>query len=349
MFKSKKQKIMLTVLFIIILFKGLSNINEKTESNAVSPTEVRAAIDIGSGATKLKVAEVNTKTHKITRIVFEDELPVAYQSSLADSPDNTFPQEIVEQGIEAIQTLKEKANQHCAKRIAAVATAAFRQAKNAPALVDKIRKQTGIDVKVISQKQEGVLGFNGLMAANEKADAARSVVWDIGGGSLQLTAKDHNNEFIVYEGTMASIPFRDHIIGHIQGHTLSITKSPNPISLEHASLAMQHAELAAFDVSPDIQQKIKENTSSIFAVGSLFQFGVKSAVGNKVITQESLHNTIHSLIGQDDKQLGGQFADVKLSNLILVLGMMKKLDIKELTIEPVNNADGILIDSSYDS
>ena len=43
---------------------------------------VRAAVDIGSGATKLKVVNVNLKTQKITKVLADESFTVQYQEEL---------------------------------------------------------------------------------------------------------------------------------------------------------------------------------------------------------------------------------------------------------------------------
>jgi hypothetical protein len=49
----------------------------------------------------------------------------------------------------------------------------------------------------------------------------------------------------------------------------------------------------------------------------------------------------------NDKEIGGRYADTEISNLILVLGFMEKLGIKEVIPVNVNLADVILIDPEF--
>ncbi|MBU3745551.1 MAG: hypothetical protein FGM61_13575 [Sediminibacterium sp.] len=55
---------------------------------------VRAAIDIGSGATKLKVAEIDLKNQKIKNILVNESFSVQYQDELEKSPDNNFDEAV---------------------------------------------------------------------------------------------------------------------------------------------------------------------------------------------------------------------------------------------------------------
>jgi exopolyphosphatase/guanosine-5'-triphosphate,3'-diphosphate pyrophosphatase len=310
--------------------------------------ELRAAIDIGSGATKIKIAEVDVKTQKIASVIFEDQIAVAFQTQLSRSPDETFDGTIMQEGIVAIQQLKEIADQHDVKKVVAVATAAFRQAKNADAYARQITEETGVEVHIIDQEKEGILAFNAAMA-NTETDSSQAVVWDIGGGSQQLTIKDENDEYYVCKGEIASISFRDHIIENLQGHNVKLRSTPNPIAGHVARQAVDYAQLIGQRIDPSIQTKANDSETTIFAVGSLFGYGIKSLVGDQtIVTQDLLQKAIDSLIDLDDENLqGGEFANVTVSNALLVLGTMKGLNIEKIVIQDVNNADGVLVLSDF--
>ncbi|MES2345381.1 MAG: hypothetical protein V4494_05545 [Chlamydiota bacterium] len=312
------------------------------------PTELRAAIDIGSGATKMKIAEVDVKTQKIASVIFEDQIAVAFQTQLSRSPDGTFDEVIMQEGIRAIQQLKEIAEKHQVNKVVAVATAAFREAKNAQSYAKHITEKTGVDVHIIDQEQEGILAFNAAMA-NTETNATDAVVWDIGGGSQQLTIKDENDGYYVCKGEIASISFRDHIIENLQGLNAKKHTTPNPIAGHVAQQAIDYAQVIGKRIDSSIQTKVQNPESTIFAVGSLFGYGIKSLVNDQtVVTQDLLKQAIDSLLDLgDDKLKGGEFANVTVSNALLVLGTMKGLNIDQIIIQDVNNADGVLVLSHF--
>jgi exopolyphosphatase / guanosine-5'-triphosphate,3'-diphosphate pyrophosphatase len=70
-------------------------------------------------------------------------------------------------------------------RIIAVATAAVREAANPDQLLGPMRREHGIEVRVLSAAEEARLGAT---AALEDVPEFDGVVADLGGGSLQLTA-----------------------------------------------------------------------------------------------------------------------------------------------------------------
>jgi exopolyphosphatase/guanosine-5'-triphosphate,3'-diphosphate pyrophosphatase len=52
-------------------------------------------------------------------------------------------------------------------------------------------------------------------------------------------------------------------------------------------------------------------------------------------------------ISLTDKEIGGQYADTEISNLILVLGFMQQLGISEVMTQNINLADGVLLNPAF--
>ncbi len=325
------------VILVLIAFVPFSTGVFHTQS----PTVIRASLDIGSGATKLRVAEVDLKEHKIVKLLVNQQFTVPYQKSLTASSDMTFSDEVMDQGIQAIKKAKEIAQENGAKKVVAVATSAFRKASNANELVKKIESETGVDVFIIDQALEGELAYEAVKAEVDTHED-KMVVWDIGGGSLQLTSKKEGGGFIIYRGKEASEPFKNFIIEQIQGKDIKQVTTPNPMTIEQIQKATEHAKVVASRVDDLFQQKVKDPNIKVYGVGSVFSFGILPAVnGQNPVTVQELGEAVQGMAGKDDAALGGgDFADVQLSNSILIHGMMEGLEIPEVEVIDVNNADG---------
>jgi exopolyphosphatase / guanosine-5'-triphosphate,3'-diphosphate pyrophosphatase len=345
MFNKKRLYILLSA--IIFVFAGyhlmhgpiLDKSAKLSEKNYI---ETRAAIDIGSGSSNLKIAKVNTKTHKIVEKIFEKSIPVSYQKHLEKSTDQTLDQEVMHQGLAAMHAFKKITDEQGVKKVVAVATAAFRQAKNANEFAKKIEAQTGIHVWIIDQDLEGILAFEAAMATTDDIPS-QSVVWDIGGGSVQFTTKTTTGEYVIQKGTFASIPFRNGLISEIQQKNVKMITSPNPVSESDFTEALKYIKKQTLDSNPYIMHKIKEPNTKILAVGSLFNYGIKPLINSTSVTQESLEEGVKSLLNKSDEQLDkGSFNDITVSDPLLILGYMKAYDIHNATILQVNNADGAI-------
>ncbi len=66
-------------------------------------------------------------------------------------------------------------------------TAAFRKAKNRDSFIDRVLRETGIQIRVISGEEEARLSY--LSAAHDFGDSDNLFVLDIGGGSTEIISK----------------------------------------------------------------------------------------------------------------------------------------------------------------
>ena len=86
--------------------------------------------DIGSGATKLQVAEVEVGLGKITAELFGQERPVPFGSDCLAHGDGLLSEEIMSQGLATLRDFMGIANDLGCTSFSAVATEVFRKAKN---------------------------------------------------------------------------------------------------------------------------------------------------------------------------------------------------------------------------
>lgn len=359
-------------------FAALSTYKALTQPHGIagSQHEIRAALDIGSGATKLKVAQVDLKTNKISKVLFEKVLPIPFEESLEESKDTTFSAEIMNQGIAGLLELKNDAKEQGAKKVVALATAAFRKAKNAPQYIQEIKEKTGITVIVFSQTQEGKIAFRGAIAECDVACFNTAVVWDIGGGSFQLTTENEKDEVVMSKGTFASVAFQNYIITKIQGKQLSKkTSTPNPITREEANKAIAYAKEFSQQIDPYIRQKVKNKDTLLIGVGGVFVNGIRPLIGRKwlkpsklVLTQQKLDELIAQFLNLNDEEVAKEVLALKkshsgkkgglkpppksiiegtVSNLLYVKGFMEGLGVDQLSIYQVNNANGLLATPEY--
>ena len=77
------------------------------------------------------------------------------------------------------------AKQLDASRIEVVATSAVRDASNGAAFLARVRRETGLRCRILRGDEEAHLAFRSALAHFELG-RGRSVVMDIGGGSLEL-------------------------------------------------------------------------------------------------------------------------------------------------------------------
>lgn len=96
--------------------------------------------------------------------------------------------EMSEEGIRLLsQTLlsfKQILEDYGVTDILAAATAAVRQAVNRDEVVERMKRETGIELDILSEEEEAYFGF---LAVVNSMDTPSAVTIDIGGGSTEIT------------------------------------------------------------------------------------------------------------------------------------------------------------------
>lgn len=309
--------------------------------------ERRAAIDVGSGSTKICIADIDVNTNEIVQILFEGSFPVPYQSYLEMDPSKSFNTEIQEKGLAVFESIEKILAEHQVTHVKAVATEAFRKAGNGEEFARLVQAKTGIPLGIISQEDEGMIAFYSALFAS-RTNPHDLLVWDIGTGSFQIIAEqDMDHRLAIYMQSMGSVPFRTYIIQEIQGKDPSLVKSPNPISQEDWEKADALARSMGRHALPYIKQKVGEVEGSIIGIGRLFATSVKPIGSDGKISRKDLREFIRNSLGKTDEELGDPFANVNVSNAILVLGVMKALHLHEINIIETTSTKGILCYEPY--
>jgi exopolyphosphatase/guanosine-5'-triphosphate,3'-diphosphate pyrophosphatase len=167
----------------------------------------RAVIDMGSGTTKLLVAEVDSTLRVLRSSLYDEEREVFLAHDLSKQREKLkiaagssvpLSEEIQKDAIATVSSYVAIAKKYGVKRedITGFATAVFREASNATEVLQRIKKETGVSIAVISQQREGEVGFYTAKAMVPLVHPELSsmedknlCVWDSGGASFQLTMR----------------------------------------------------------------------------------------------------------------------------------------------------------------
>ena len=152
---------------------------------AVVKRMIGAAIDIGSNSIKMTIGRARDDGG------IEDLDWASEVVRLGEGLERTglLDEQRIEAAIETLRRFAAQARDRGATRIVGVATEATRAAANGATFLDRVRAETGIDVRVIDGQDEAVLTFRGLQVSTDLTGSI--VVADIGGGSTELiSARD---------------------------------------------------------------------------------------------------------------------------------------------------------------
>lgn len=139
-------------------------------------------IDAGSNAIRLAIAQARGSSFKI---VYKLREPIRLGADVFFR--GRLSPAIVAQTIKAFKKFKRLSHDFESDAIVAIGTSALRDATNQKQVLNKLNKETGIRLKVISGIRESELVFK---AINHELDitSGRSLLIDIGGGSVELVA-----------------------------------------------------------------------------------------------------------------------------------------------------------------
>lgn len=93
--------------------------------------------------------------------------------------------ESIERAMQALARMREVCQRRGVRRIAAVATAAVREADNGKLFVRRVRKELDIPLRIIDAETEAALSYRSV-AHHFRLAGERTLVLDIGGGSLEV-------------------------------------------------------------------------------------------------------------------------------------------------------------------
>ncbi|MBB6124064.1 Ppx/GppA phosphatase family protein [Sphingobium subterraneum] len=143
-----------------------------------------AAIDLGTNNCRLLIAKPSADgfivVDAFSRIVRLGE-GLAVNGKLSDAA--------IDRAIAALSVCADKLRRRHVTLARSVATEACRRASNGPAFIERVYRETGIALDIISAEEEARLAVLGCHALLEPGDGP-AVIFDIGGGSTELVLVD---------------------------------------------------------------------------------------------------------------------------------------------------------------
>lgn len=297
------------------------------------------AIDVGSNSIRLLVAEHDPATG------FEIIDEVKDQPRLATGVATTgaLDPAAMERAFEALRRMRGVAERRGVTRLAAVATSAMRDASNGPAFAERIRRELGIPLEIIGEEREAQLSWRSV-AHHFQLDDARTLVADIGGGSLEL-------------------------IGAVDGLVEVTTSLPlGAVRLTEAHLAdADDAREAVTRLRRQIRRTLRKalpwrdwvQARLIGSGGSFTNLG-RMAAARRGLAGEAVHGTavstaeVEALLEwlttrtpAERAQVAGlnpQRADIIVAGLAVTAEVLQLLDARELVVSAFGLREGLLLE-----
>jgi exopolyphosphatase/guanosine-5'-triphosphate,3'-diphosphate pyrophosphatase len=148
----------------------------------------RAVIDVGTNSVKLLVGDI--KDGFITP-VFEDSKQTRLGAGLYT--EHRLQPEAIAKTAQAIADYAMQARQQGAQTVLIIATSATRDARNADELLNAIKQEANLPVRILSGDEEAEWVFGGVMTDSRFATESVFII-DVGGGSTEIILGDNKHK-----------------------------------------------------------------------------------------------------------------------------------------------------------
>jgi exopolyphosphatase/guanosine-5'-triphosphate,3'-diphosphate pyrophosphatase len=143
-----------------------------------------AALDLGTNNCRLLVARPSRRGFRVI-----DAFSRIIRLGEGVAASRRLSEEAIGRTIEALKICAMKMHRHRVERAGLIATEACRLASNAPQFLSRVRSETDLDIKVVTQEAEARLAVSGCASLID-AESDLVLVFDIGGGSSELVWLD---------------------------------------------------------------------------------------------------------------------------------------------------------------
>ncbi|SHM21735.1 exopolyphosphatase / guanosine-5'-triphosphate,3'-diphosphate pyrophosphatase [Caldanaerovirga acetigignens] len=297
-----------------------------------------AVIDLGSNSVRLLVAEI--EEGKINQI-FKDLATTRLGAGVVKN--GMLWRDSIEKTVSAVEAFKNKAMAFGCQRIVAFATSAVREAKNGGEFMQELKERVGLEVRLLSGREEAKLSFIG--AKESLKVEGRALVIDIGGGSTEFALGEKEIEL------EESLP-----MGAVRW-TEQFLKSDPPKNEEIKALQMEARKLlSGFEKN---FKKVKAGGVNAIGVGGTFTSLCAilkkleeyhwTKVHGTYLEYEKMEKMTKELCGFNLDQrkkipgLAAERADIIAAGALIALEIMRFLGLKTIVVSEADLMEGFLL------
>jgi exopolyphosphatase/guanosine-5'-triphosphate,3'-diphosphate pyrophosphatase len=299
-----------------------------------------AAIDVGSNSIRQIVADVGSDGS----IDVVDEMKAHPRLGRGLDEQGALGVDSMDAAIEALGRMATLAKQLGAHRIEAVATSAVRDAENAELFLARVKQATGLRLRVLTGEDEARLSFRSALAHFDLA-RGRTVVVDIGGGSLELAL---SADGVV--DRLVSLP-----LGAIR-----LTERYAPGASERHMEKLRR--MARRALKPELSRRDWQGARVIGSGGTftnlagihLARQAILSAksVHGTVIPREDVEHIVEWLAAMTDEErrstpgLNADRADIIVAGIAVIAEVLARVEAREVVVSRYGIREGLLLEAA---
>ena len=197
-----------------------------------------AVIDIGSNTVRLQISEVLER--KRYSVILEEKDTIRLGEEVFKK--GFFGPDSFEKARLTMLKFKQIVQQKNIEHIRAVATAGFREAANQQMMLDYLRKETGINIEVISGEEEARMIAMGVLANFDLAGRTALII-DIGGGSAEIITANSKDITDIQSMSLGctrltryflkNLPVKAHQLEMLENHIDNVLEEIEPNTVLH--------------------------------------------------------------------------------------------------------------------
>ena len=297
-----------------------------------------AAIDIGSNSVRLEIAQADGGSY---RVLDEERENTRLATALGET--GALSDQAIQETITALRTFVTLAKGHGASQIRAIATSAVRDASNGEEFCRQVCDEVGLEVEVISAREEGRLSFLSVSRSFD-VTGKQVAVADIGGGSTEIVLASSGVMEEVYTTRLGAVRISEAcgLSGRLSEHGLK-----RAVKYVDAQLKKQVRKPAFFP------SMLYGSGGTFTALASMLnareptdeELSVRGFRTNRAEVRHLLQDLASMSLEQRAKisGLNPRRADIIVGGLLVIDRIMRRLRVNELQVHSGGVRDGLLL------
>jgi len=218
-------------------------------------------------------------------------------------------------------------------RVRAVATSAVREAKNGPDVVERVRAETGLELDVVSGREEARLICLGVLRG--RPPDARAVVIDIGGGSTEVATAIGESPTDLWSVALGAV------------RLTQIFSANGRMPPARLAALRAFADEAFREAIPEPRLRVRSALGSSGTIGAVVGF---AADGGRRATRREVTRAVEELAGMSVAERRRRFdprrAEVVVAGAAVLEAAMRHLGLASVAAVETGLRNGILVELS---
>lgn len=296
--------------------------------DALEYEDILAAIDVGTNAVRLELARMLPDGSLETLHTERD--PVRPGEGLFTT--GMMSRQVADRLLATLRRYSALCRRYGAK-VRAIATSAVREAKNRDEIVRRVRREAGLNLEVVSGKEEARLITLGVLHGSPALK--RSLLLDIGGGSTEVAFAIGEHAKELWSLDLGAVRLTE------------VFKVSGEVPKKQLKLLRRYARDATAEGLP---KRIRGKPSSALGSSGTIQavVGFARAEGTGHATLEQLTEAVQELADMDSEKRRKRFdprrADIVVAGAVILEAVMKHLELDAITAVDRGLREGVLQD-----